>query len=147
MRARNQHPKRLPHLAHSQRCLRSASCTAGHANSDTSASQRIREGTSLSAAMPDDRFRPLAEIRLRVLNDGNWNEADNDAFESRPKVDSGPSGFPSARSKTSRFHAAIHSRCLAVAVGKRITPRPPHRSVRAALPHTAPALGHDAKAA
>ena len=33
-----------------------------------------------------------------------------------------------------------------VAVGTRIAPRPPHRSVRAALPHTAPALSHDAKA-
>jgi len=33
-----------------------------------------------------------------------------------------------------------------VAVGTRITPRAPHRSVRAALPHTAPALSHDAKA-
>jgi hypothetical protein len=32
-----------------------------------------------------------------------------------------------------------------VAVGTRITPRPPHRSARAALPHTAPALSHDAK--
>ena len=32
-----------------------------------------------------------------------------------------------------------------VAVGTRIAPRPPHRSVRAELPHTAPALSHDAK--
>ena len=32
-----------------------------------------------------------------------------------------------------------------VAVGTRIAPRPPHRSVRAALPHTAPALSHDVK--
>lgn len=32
-----------------------------------------------------------------------------------------------------------------VAVGTEIAPRPPHRSVRAALPHTAPALSHDAK--
>ena len=32
-----------------------------------------------------------------------------------------------------------------VAVGTGIAPRPPHRSVRAALPHTAPALSHDAK--
>jgi len=30
-----------------------------------------------------------------------------------------------------------------VAVGTEIAPRPPHRSVRAALPHTAPALSHD----
>ena len=33
----------------------------------------------------------------------------------------------------------------AVAVGARIAPRPPHSSVRAALPHTAPALSHAAK--
>jgi transposase len=32
-----------------------------------------------------------------------------------------------------------------VAVGTEIALRPPHRSVRAALPHTAPALSHDAK--
>jgi hypothetical protein len=32
-----------------------------------------------------------------------------------------------------------------VALGTEIAPRPPHRSVRAALPHTAPALSHDAK--
>ena len=32
-----------------------------------------------------------------------------------------------------------------IAVGNRVTPVPPHRSVRAALPHTAPALSHDAK--
>ena len=32
-----------------------------------------------------------------------------------------------------------------VAVGTRIAPRPPHRSARAELPHTAPALSHDAK--
>ena len=32
-----------------------------------------------------------------------------------------------------------------VAVGTGIAPRPPHRSVRAELPHTAPALSHDAK--
>lgn len=28
-----------------------------------------------------------------------------------------------------------------VAVGTEVTPRPPHRSVRAELPHTAPASG------
>jgi hypothetical protein len=33
----------------------------------------------------------------------------------------------------------------AVAVGTEIALRPPHRSVRAELPHTAPALSHDAK--
>jgi hypothetical protein len=33
-----------------------------------------------------------------------------------------------------------------VAVGTPVTRCPPHRSVRAALPHTAPASGHDAKA-
>ena len=61
----NQHPKRLSHLADSQRYGESASGTAGHADSDTSASQRIREGTSLSAAMLDDRFRPpKAAIRF-----------------------------------------------------------------------------------
>src|SRR4051812_17451602 len=32
-----------------------------------------------------------------------------------------------------------------VAVGTVIAPRPPHRSQRAALPHWAPTLGHDAK--
>ena len=32
-----------------------------------------------------------------------------------------------------------------IAVGTQVTPRPPHRSVRAGLPHTAPASGHDAK--
>jgi hypothetical protein len=32
-----------------------------------------------------------------------------------------------------------------VAVGTEVTLRPPHRSVRAELPHTAPASGHDAK--
>lgn len=31
--------------------------------------------------------------------------------------------------------------CLPVAVGTEVTPRPPHRSVRAELPHTAPASG------
>jgi hypothetical protein len=33
-----------------------------------------------------------------------------------------------------------------IAVGTRITPRPPHRSVRAQLRHTAPTLGGDGKA-
>jgi hypothetical protein len=32
-----------------------------------------------------------------------------------------------------------------VAVGTRVTPRPPHRSVHEALPHTVPASGGDAK--
>src|SRR5262245_53337819 len=32
-----------------------------------------------------------------------------------------------------------------IAVGTRITPRPPHRSVRARLRHTAPTLGGDGK--
>jgi hypothetical protein len=32
-----------------------------------------------------------------------------------------------------------------VAVGTRVTPRPPHRSRRAELPHRAPASGDDAK--
>ncbi len=32
-----------------------------------------------------------------------------------------------------------------VAVGTEVTLRPPHRSVHAGLPHTAPASGHDAK--
>ena len=45
----------------------------------------------------------------------------------------------------SRVRAAAHRVDQWVAVGTRITPRPPHRSVRAALPHTAPALSHDAK--
>ena len=40
---------------------------------------------------------------------------------------------------------AVRSELSAVAVGTGIAPRPPHRSVRAALPHTAPALSHDAK--
>jgi hypothetical protein len=57
-RARNQHSKRLPHLAHSQRCRESASCTADPSDTDSSTSQRMIEGTSLSAAMLDDRFRP-----------------------------------------------------------------------------------------
>jgi hypothetical protein len=33
-----------------------------------------------------------------------------------------------------------------VAVGMAVTCHPPHRSVRAELPHTAPALGFDAEA-
>ena len=33
-----------------------------------------------------------------------------------------------------------------VAVGMAVTYHPPHRSVRAELPHTAPALGFDAEA-
>jgi len=33
-----------------------------------------------------------------------------------------------------------------VAVGMAVTCHPPHRSVHAELPHTAPALGFDAKA-
>jgi hypothetical protein len=31
--------------------------------------------------------------------------------------------------------------CATVAVGTRITTRPPHRTVRAAFPHTAPTSG------
>ena len=63
-------PKCLPHLAHSQRCRDSAGGTADHADSDTSANQRMIKASSLSAAMPDDRFRPFAEVRLTVLGDG-----------------------------------------------------------------------------
>src|SRR5215475_8560870 len=33
-----------------------------------------------------------------------------------------------------------------IAVGTQVTPRPPHRSVRAQLRHTAPTLGGDGKA-
>jgi hypothetical protein len=33
-----------------------------------------------------------------------------------------------------------------VAVGMRVTPHPPHRSVHEELPHTAPASGNNAKA-
>ena len=35
---------------------------------------------------------------------------------------------------------------MSVAVGMAVTYHPPHRSVRAELPHTAPALGFDAEA-
>jgi hypothetical protein len=38
---KNQYPEIDPHLAHSKRCRESASCTAGHADSDTSASHSI----------------------------------------------------------------------------------------------------------
>src|SRR3989344_2886074 len=41
------------------------------------------------------------------------------------------------------LHGAVES---LVAVGKAVACLPPHRSVRAELPHTAPALGLDAKA-
>ena len=34
-----------------------------------------------------------------------------------------------------------HGDVIRVAVGTEVTPRPPHRSVRAELPHTAPASG------
>ena len=50
-----------------------------------------------------------------------------------------------ARSRTSGEKLFDLFIAPSVAVGTRITPRPPHRSVRAALPHTAPALSHDAK--
>ena len=36
--------------------------------------------------------------------------------------------------------------CYLVAVGMAVTCHPPHRSVRAELPHTAPALGFNAEA-
>ena len=36
---------------------------------------------------------------------------------------------------------AIRRTARPVAVGTRVTPRPPHRSVRAAFPHTVPTLG------
>src|SRR5262245_3548453 len=42
-----------------------------------------------------------------------------------------------------RHRAPRHSR---IAVGTQVTPRPPHRSVRAQLRHTAPTLGGDGKA-
>jgi hypothetical protein len=40
-----------------------------------------------------------------------------------------------------RARQAAGRRYLAVAVGTRVTSRPPHRSVRAAFPHTAPTSG------
>src|SRR5208282_1368168 len=46
--ARNQHLQRLPHLADSQRCRDSASGTAGHAESDTAASERMTEGAAIA---------------------------------------------------------------------------------------------------
>jgi hypothetical protein len=54
-------PKRLLHLARSQRCRESA----GRTDSDTSASQRMIEG-ALLAAMLDDRFRSMAVFVRRV---------------------------------------------------------------------------------
>jgi len=42
-------------LAHSQRSRESASCTAGHADSDSTTNRSIIERASLSAAMLDDR--------------------------------------------------------------------------------------------
>jgi hypothetical protein len=36
---------------------------------------------------------------------------------------------------------SLYAGAVAVAVGTAVTCRPPHRSVRAELPHTAPALG------
>lgn len=43
------------------------------------------------------------------------------------------------------YRARQGSYRIVVAVGTEIAPRPPHRSVRAELPHTAPASSHDAK--
>ena len=54
-------------------------------------------------------------------------------------------GFGASRRIAAGSHAIADDGLVAVAVGTRIAPRPPHRSVRAALPHTAPALSHDAK--
>jgi hypothetical protein len=46
------------------------------------------------------------------------------------------------------IHVSSSHNCMdvEVAVGTTVTRCPPHRSVRAALPHTAPASGDDAKA-
>src|SRR5450830_298614 len=46
------------------------------------------------------------------------------------------------------LRTVIAADCLwsSVAVGMAVTCHPPHRSVRAELPHTAPALGFDAEA-
>jgi hypothetical protein len=48
-------------------------------------------------------------------------------------------GLPDSPEFIASFNEAI------VAVGTAIARRPPHRSQRAALPHWAPTLGHDAK--
>lgn len=48
--------------------------------------------------------------------------------------------------RTPANHRTQSGLAQTVAVGKAVACLPPHRSVRAALPHTAPALGLDAKA-
>jgi hypothetical protein len=40
----------------------------------------------------------------------------------------------------------VNNALSVIAVGTQVTPRPPHRSVRAQLRHTAPTLGGDGKA-
>jgi hypothetical protein len=51
------------------------------------------------------------------------------------------------REQVARVSEATSGACrrvipaFCVAVGTRVTPRPPHRSVRAAFPHTAPTSG------
>jgi hypothetical protein len=80
--ARNQHPKRLPHLADTQRCRES-----GHADSDPSASQRIIEGaadTAASAAIC--RIAPLT-FRSPLLPRANSSaEQTVDRLDGNPKV-------------------------------------------------------------
>jgi hypothetical protein len=49
--------------------------------------------------------------------------------------------LPGERPRSRRGAAQKRDKLATVAVGTRVTSRPPHRSVRAAFPHTVPTLG------
>src|SRR5215207_971585 len=86
-------------------------------------------------------LRRLAEVRTIECNRRN-----------RPTPQSLP-GFLAQALEEPIFHhiaslseASVHDRCRSlapIAVGTLIAERPPHRTVRAAFPHTAPTLGND----
>jgi hypothetical protein len=98
----------------------------------------------------DDRqcaWELYSELATRVAVTGKPKDPDCNDFTGEVYVESLASlhtFFGEARKIMRQF--PVGSLNAKVAVGTPVTRCPPHRSVRAALPHTAPASGHDAKA-
>ena len=90
--------------------------------------------------MPDDHSEvvPLLPIPNRTVK----RLCADDSADSRVKVGHRQAIKPENALSDERafFFVWLFSLPL-VAVGTEVTPRPPHRSVRAELPHTAPASG------
>ena len=104
-------------------------------------------GANQSASHDHSRHAPFAKAASSGTIGGRSKPAR--ARRNRARLGKNRRDIELARSAGPCPLSAIRDSCAealaAFAVGTRVTPRPPHRSVRAAFPHTAPTSGIDGR--